>query len=201
MGKFIAGLVLGLIIGLIGILAIVYYAKGDWINFKLIVLDIADLIYKFIYAYFKYILLFIAMIIGLAGAYVLWEIADVNKYRAIKEEEIKEAYQKAKEEIKQAEQKTVEFVREKKREAESLIQSSQAKADRIIRKAKEEAEYIRNEAYEKGYQEGQEKHKKELKSLRAKVSAVKSIFKTYPELNECFKRITGWDFEKWLKER
>ena len=44
-------------------------------------------------------------------------------------------------------------------------------------------------------------HKQELKSLRNKMSAIKSVFKTYPELNECFKKITGWDFEKWLRKR
>ena len=43
MGKFITGFILGLFLGFIGILAIVYYAKGDWIDFRLIVLDIADL--------------------------------------------------------------------------------------------------------------------------------------------------------------
>jgi len=153
MGKFIAGLVFGLIIGVIGIFAFC-------IEFKLAVLNIANLIYELIYAYFKYVLLVIAVIIGVAGAYVLWEIVDIKKYRAIKEAEIQEAYQKAKEEIKQAELKTVEFVKEKRREAESLMQSSQAKADRIIRKAKEEAEHIRNEAYEKGYQEGQRETQK-----------------------------------------
>jgi len=62
-------------------------------------------------------------------------------------------------------------------------------------------EYLKNQIYEKGVVEGQEKYRQELKNLRKKISAVKSIFKTRPQLNECFKKTTGWDFEKWLKER
>jgi len=86
-------------------------------------------------------------------------------------------------------------------ESENIINSAKTQANQLIHEAKQEAEHIRNTAFENGYIEGQEKHKKELKSLRSKISAVKSIFKTHPELNECFKKITGWDFEKWLKER
>jgi len=186
---------------LIGILAVVYYAKGDWIDFKLIVLDIAELIYKFIYAYFKYILLVISLIIGAMGAYLIYEIVDINNYKKSKKAEIEEKYQQAKVEIKEAEKKAIEFVKEMQEESENIIDSSKTQTNQLIHEAEQEAEHIRNTAFEKGYIEGQEKHKKELKSLRSKISAVKSIFKTYPELNECFKKITGWDFEKWLKER
>ncbi|HIE59816.1 MAG TPA: hypothetical protein EYP82_07835 [Hydrogenothermaceae bacterium] len=170
MSKFIAGFVLGFVIGLICISAVMYYAKGDWIEFKLIILGIAELIYKFIYAYFKYILLAISLVIGAMGALLLYEFVKIDTYRKSKEAEIEEKYQQAEKE-----------------------------ANQLIHEAKQEAEYIRDTAFNKGYTEGQEKHKKELKSLRNKISAVKSIFKTYPELNECFKKITGWDFEKWLK--
>jgi len=201
MGKFITGFILGLLIGLIGISAIMYYAKGDWIEFKIIVLDIAELIYKFIYAYFKYILLVISLTIGAMGAFLLYEFVKIDTYRKSKEAEIEEKYQQAKAEIKEAEKKAIEFVKKKKEEAENIINSAKTQANQLIHEAKQEAEHIRNTAFKKGYTEGQEKHKKELKSLRNKISAVRSIFKTYPELNDCFKKITGWDFEKWLKER
>ena len=183
MGKFITGLILGLFLGFIGILAIVYYAKGDWIDFKLIVLDISELIYKIIYAYFKYILFTIAVIIGLVVAYSLYEFVSIDKYQKEREAEIKEV-----------ENKAIEFIKEKKYEAENIINSAKIQANQIIQKAKEEAEYIRNTVFEKGYTEGQEKHKEELKSLRNKISAVRSIFKTYPELKNAKKnnRLGFW---------
>jgi len=93
------------------------------------------------------------------------------------------------------------YTQEKEEEARKIVADAKKEASGIIERAQEEAEYIKAKAYEKGYAEGQEKHKREFKSLRNKISAVKSIFKTYPQLNECFKKITGWDFEKWLKER
>ena len=93
------------------------------------------------------------------------------------------------------------YQQQKEEEARQIIANATREASGIIERAEEEAEYIRAQAYERGYQEGQGRHRKELKSLRSKISAVKSIFRTYPELNECFKRITGWDFEKWLKGR
>jgi len=168
MSKILLGFLLGLFVGFIGILAIVYYAKGDWVSFKLIVLDIADSIDKFINAYFRSILLMISIIIGGMIAYLIYEIVDINSYKKGKEAEIKEV--------------------------ENTI-------NQLIKEAEQEAEYIKNIALERGYIEGKEKHKKELKSLRNRLSAVRSIFKKHPELNDCFRNITGWDFEKWLKER
>jgi F0F1-type ATP synthase membrane subunit b/b' len=190
MAKFITGFILGLLIGLIGISAIMYYAKGDWIEFKIIVLDIADLIYKIIYAYFKYIIGLISLIVGAVLAYLIYEFVDINNYKKSKEAEIEEKYQRAKKEIKEAENKAIRFLEEKRQEAE-----------RIMEQAREEAERIRNEAFKIGYEQGKEKFKEDFKLLKKRMTAVKSIFKHRQELNQCFKKITGWSFEKWLKER
>lgn len=129
---------------------------------------------------------FAGLIIGI-GAYKLMNLEE-------KEEKLNQK-------ILEVETGLKHYQQEKEEEAREIIYNAKREASKMIEKAKEEAEYIKMQAYEKGYEEGQGKHKKELKSLRNKISAVKSIFKTYPELNECFKKITGWDFEKWLKER
>ncbi len=170
--EFVFGVIVGFILSLV-----------FWTEFRQVALHaleiIFDTIYEQIQAYFKYVLFTISVIVGGVLSYLMWKLFDVNSYKRSKEKEIKEL----------------------ERKAMKLIEDKNKEAKKIIERAEEEAEYIRAQAYERGYQEGQERHKKELKSLRAKVSAVKSIFKTHPELNECFSRITGWDFEKWLKER
>ncbi len=111
-----------------------------------------------------------------------------------KEEQLKQRIYEVEEGLKH-------YKQEKEEEARQIIANATREASGIIERAEEEAEHIRTQAYEIGYQEGQQRHKKELKTLRTRLSAIRSIFKTRPELNECFKKITGWDFEKWLKER
>ncbi len=129
---------------------------------------------------------FTGLIIGI-GAYKLMNL--------------KEKEEKLNQKILEVETGIKHYQQEKEEEARKIISDARKEASRIIEKAQEEAEYIKMQAYEKGYEEGQKRHKKELKSLRIRISAIKSIFKIRPELNDCFKKITGWDFEKWLKER
>lgn len=188
--SFTVGLGIGFILSLIAILALAYYIKGDWIEFKWTLLDIGELIYKITYAYFKYLLFVIAVIVGGVIAYVVYEIVEVEKKKEQIEEEIKQEKAEAEEEISA-----------KRKEIEAILRGAIQRAKQKVEEAEIEAKELRTAGYYKGYKEGQEMHKQELKSLRNKMSAIKNVFKTYPELNECFKKITGWDFEKWLRKR
>ncbi len=127
---------------------------------------------------------------GLITGMGVYRLMNVRK----KEEEIEREIARQKEELELYKQK-------KEKEAKEIVARATEEAEQILEKAKEEAINIGRMAYEQGYKEGQEQHKRELKSLRSKISAVKSIFKARPELNWCFRKVTGWDFEKWLKER
>lgn len=127
---------------------------------------------------------------GLITGMGVYRLMNVKK----KEEEIEREIAKQKEEIEL-------YKQQKEEEARKIVARAKEEAEQILEKAKEEAIDIGRTAYEQGYKKGQEQHKRELKSLRSKISAVKSIFKARPELNWCFRKVTGWDFEKWLKER
>ncbi len=201
MGKFITGFMLGLLAGLITLFAISYYVKGDWVEFKLIVLEFKDLLYEQLSYNFRFVLFLIFVTVGAIIAYLLGGIVDIHNYKKKKEAELEEKYNKRKAEIKEAEKKAIKSLQKIERKAEGLVKEAGKEAYRIVKKAKEEAEKIKKDASIKGYEEGQQRHKKELKILRTRLSAIRNIFKAYPELNECFKKITGWDFEKWLKER
>lgn len=128
----------------------------------------------------------VGLIVGV-GVYKLMNIK-------AKEEELKQKAYRVEEGLKL-------YKQQKEEEAREIVAKATREAEQIIDRAREEAEYIKGQAYERGYEEGREKHKKELKALRGRLAAVRDIFKAKPELNECFKQITGWDFEKWLKER
>ena len=185
----ILGLGIGFILSIITILALVYYAKGDWIEFRLIFLEIGDLIYKITYVYFKYFLFVIAIIVGVVVAYAVYEIMDIEK---------------KKEQIEQEKKKTEKIAKEAERariEAQFLRSKTELEAKEIKRKAYDEGY---RDGYDfgldAGYEEGKERAKQELKTLRRTQAAIKNIFKSHTKLDEAFKQKLGIDFETWLKK-
>jgi len=125
-------------------------------------------------------------------------IVGIGIYKLIS---VKKKKEKVEKEISHRREEIELYIQQKKGEAKEIVANAIEEASQIKKKAKEEANLIKEEASILGYKEGQMRHKKELKSLRTRLSAIKSIFKTYPELDECFKKVTGWNFEKWLKGR
>jgi len=103
--------------------------------------------------------------------------------------------------FKQAETALLLYKQQKEQEANQILLNAKREASNIITKAKADAEHIKQEAYEKAYIEGQEKHKKELKTLRDRIAAIKGIFRSRSELNECFKKQVGYSFEEWLNKK
>ena len=190
---FILGLGIGFILSIIAILALAYYAKGDWIEFRLIFLEIGDLAYKITYVYFKYVLFVIAIIVGITAAYVVYEITDVGKKKEQIEEEIEQEKKKAEKMAKEAERARIE--------AHFLRSKTELEAEEIKRKAYDEGY---RDGYDfgldVGYEEGKERAKQELKTLRRTQAAIKNIFKNHTELDETFKKKIGFNFETWLKK-
>jgi len=116
------------------------------------------------------------------------------------EQKLKQATAKAKKILIEAEKQKEQLIEEGRKESQNIITQAKQQAQDILETAKREFIRFKEEGYQQGYKEGKEKHKQELKNLRKELAATKQIFKGNLQLQEIFKKITGWDYETWLRK-
>ena len=150
--------------------------------------------------YFKYAAFITALLVGFFISIFVYKLFGISEKEKEAEQKLKQIASKAERILIESEKQKEQLIEEGRKESQNIITQAKQQAKDILETAKREFIRLKEEGYQQGYKEGKEKHKRELKSLRKELAATKQIFKDNLQLQEIFKKITGWDYETWLRK-